>query len=131
MQHVLWPRAKAFTMSVERLKSEVDCIYDVTMAFDRKVGIFDMLKGQGNATVHFHVKRFPISEVASMSEEQLGAWLDKRWEIKEELLTTFHKTGSYGLPEIVQCTPMHSEYHVCARPLRTQTARHAAARQSQ
>ena len=72
LEHVLWPRAKAFVMATQTLKGTVDAIYDATMIFEKEVGeeqrllrgleqlqvtFFDLLKGRGNTVVHFYVKR--------------------------------------------------------------------------
>ena len=41
--------------------------------------------------VHFSIKRYPIDELPADSTEQMGQWLNERWEEKEEKLKKFYK----------------------------------------
>ena len=41
--------------------------------------------------VHFSIKRYPIDELPADSTEQMGEWLNERWEEKEAKLKEFYK----------------------------------------
>jgi 1-acyl-sn-glycerol-3-phosphate acyltransferase len=114
LSHVLWPRAKAFLMTVESLGKTIDACYDATLAFERDVSFFDMLRGRGNTVVHFHVKRYSMAKLHAMSADALTAWLDERWVEKEALLEKFARDRSYGLPEVKSEKPMPSGRVVAA-----------------
>ena len=83
---MLWPRAKAFLIAIEHLDTTVDRLYDASLAFEKELSFFDFLKGEGNTTVHIHLRRYAIGEVAKLSPEQQAAWLDARWSEKDMLL---------------------------------------------
>ena len=114
LTHVLWPRAKAFQMTVEILGTTIDACYDATLAFERDVSFFDMLRGRGRTAVHFHVRRYPMETLRAMPPDALAAWLDERWLEKEALLDTFAREGAYGLPEVRTERPMPSGRVVAA-----------------
>mmetsp|Transcript_40706 Transcript_40706/g.100026 ORF Transcript_40706/g.100026 Transcript_40706/m.100026 type:complete len:373 (+) Transcript_40706:341-1459(+) len=112
LNHLLWPRTKAFLMTVELLGETIDFVYDATIVFDKDVSFFDMLKGNGNTSVHFHVRRFPMAALSKMSHSELEAWLEQQWVEKDALLETYHTHGSYKLPENIAERPMRSEIYV-------------------
>ena len=43
------------------------------------------------SSVHFSIKRYPIDELPADSTDQMGQWLNERWEEKEEKLKKFYK----------------------------------------
>lgn len=101
-------------MTVESLGKTIDACYDATLAFERDVSFFDMLRGRGNTVVHFHVKRYSMAKLHAMSADALTAWLDERWVEKEALLEKFARDRSYGLPEVKSEKPMPSGRVVAA-----------------
>ncbi len=42
LNHLLWPRAKAFLMSVEFLGDTIEYVYDATIAFEKEVSVVYM-----------------------------------------------------------------------------------------
>ena len=114
LAHCLWPRAKAFLMTVETLGTTIDACYDATLTFERDVSFFDMLRGRGRTVVHFHVRRYPMATLRTMSPDALSAWLDDRWLEKEALLEKFARDGTYGMPEVAAERPMPSGTVVAA-----------------
>jgi 1-acyl-sn-glycerol-3-phosphate acyltransferase len=114
LSHVLWPRAKAFLMTVEALGCTLDACYDATLAFEREVTFFDVLRGRGNTVVHFHVRRYPMPALRALPPDALAAWLDDRWVEKEALLDKFARERTYGLPARADERPMPSGRCVAA-----------------
>jgi len=45
----------------------------------------DLLKGHIPQAVHFHVERFNINDLPK-EDEQIGQWLQERWNEKENRL---------------------------------------------
>lgn len=98
LKHVLTPRIKATHVAFDSMKSYLDAIYDVTVAFE---GTIDE-KGQRKEApsmseflckecpkVHIHIARIDKKDVP---EEQvcMKRWLHERFVIKDKLLIEFY-----------------------------------------
>lgn len=98
LKHVLTPRIKATHVAFDSMKSYLDAIYDVTVAFE---GTMDD-KGQRKEApsmveflckecpkIHIHLDRIEKKDVP---EEQvyMKRWLHERFEIKDKLLIEFY-----------------------------------------
>jgi lysophosphatidic acid acyltransferase/lysophosphatidylinositol acyltransferase len=93
-RHTLVPRSKGFAASVEGLKSHVAAVYDITIAYEKGVPtLWQYLKGLVKR-IHFHVRRFSVSDLPS-TESELRAWLLARWQEKDDLLEQYYETGSF------------------------------------
>jgi lysocardiolipin and lysophospholipid acyltransferase len=92
--HTLVPRTKGFVASVEGLRSHIDAVYDLTIAYDHAVpSLWQYLKGLVRR-IHVHVRRFPIADLPN-SADDLRQWLLDRWHDKDELLEHFYATGTF------------------------------------
>jgi len=56
----------------------------------------DILLGIFPQQVHFHIRRYLISDIPLNTEKEFGIWLQQRWDEKEKLLTQFYKTKSFS-----------------------------------
>uniref|UniRef100_A0A8D1Z0P9 Phospholipid/glycerol acyltransferase domain-containing protein n=1 Tax=Sus scrofa TaxID=9823 RepID=A0A8D1Z0P9_PIG len=98
LKHVLTPRIKATHVAFDSMKSYLDAVYDVTVAFE---GTMDD-KGQRKEApsmveflckecpkIHIHLDRIEKKDVP---EEQvyMKRWLHERFEIKDKLLIEFY-----------------------------------------
>jgi hypothetical protein len=65
----------------------IDTIDDVTIGYEGNFPIteLDLLKGHVPKAVHFHVERFNINDLPK-EDEQIGQWLQERWNEKENRL---------------------------------------------
>ena len=65
----------------------IDNVDDVTIGYegDFPVTEVDFLKGCFPKIVHFHVKRYNINDLPQ-EDEQIGEWLEKCWDDKENRL---------------------------------------------
>jgi 1-acyl-sn-glycerol-3-phosphate acyltransferase len=98
-RHTLVPRTKGFVASVEGLRSHIDAVYDITIAYE--IGIptlWQYIKGLVQR-IHVHVRRFEIDSLPE-SADGLRHWLLDRWQEKDELLNYFYETG--GFPETLE-----------------------------
>ena len=92
--HTLIPRTKGFAASVEGLRSHIDAVYDLTIAYDNSVpSLWQYLKGLVRR-IHVHVRRFPVADLPD-SADDLRQWLLDRWHEKDDLLEHFYATGSF------------------------------------
>jgi 1-acyl-sn-glycerol-3-phosphate acyltransferase len=92
--HTLVPRTKGFVASVEGLRSYIDAVYDLTIAYDNAVpSLWQFLKGLVRR-IHVHVRRFPVHDLPDAPDD-LRLWLLDRWKEKDDLLEHFYTTGSF------------------------------------
>jgi lysocardiolipin and lysophospholipid acyltransferase len=93
LQHVLYPRTKGFIASVQGLRSHLDAVYDVTLAYPGGVPhLADVLLGHVQS-FHLHLKRYEMPTLPE-SETDLSAWLVQRFREKDSLLERFRRSGS-------------------------------------
>ncbi|MCP4895772.1 MAG: acyltransferase [bacterium] len=94
LQHVLNPRTKGFTASVQGLGDHITAVYDLTIGYEEGVpNLWQYLTGAVNR-VHLHVRRFPIENLPSY-ERELADWLNTRFVEKDQLLDHFYQHGSF------------------------------------
>jgi len=92
--HVLVPRTKGFVASVQRLRGQVDAVYDVTIGYVGGVpSLWQYIRGFASVA-HLHVRRYPLTELAE-SPEALASWLHERFHEKDQLLDWFYSHGSF------------------------------------
>ncbi|XP_049646570.1 1-acyl-sn-glycerol-3-phosphate acyltransferase epsilon [Suncus etruscus] len=98
LKHVLTPRIKATHVAFDCMKSYLDAIYDVTVAFEGTTDEKGQRKEAPTMTgflckecpkIHIHIARIDRTQVP---EEQLSMrmWLHERFEIKDKLLIEFY-----------------------------------------
>ncbi|KAK8726081.1 hypothetical protein OTU49_010371 [Cherax quadricarinatus] len=104
LTHVLHPRTTGFTFLVNKLREQLDAVYDVTVAYPKTLPLteLDLAKGRMPEEVHFHIKRHHISSLPQ-KEEELREWLGKVWMEKDELLEITLKQGHF--PGCTNATP--------------------------
>lgn len=91
LEHVMLPRAKGFTATMEGIEGRIAAIYDFTIAYE-EIPAPNLLKvffGKVKR-IHIHVKRFDAGDVPT-SEEARSQWVLSRFLEKEERLKKFRK----------------------------------------
>lgn len=65
----------------------LDTIDDVTIGYEGSIPAteLDFLNGEIPKTIHFHVKRYNVTDLPK-TDEEIGEWLQKRWDEKENRL---------------------------------------------
>ncbi len=92
--HTLVPRTKGFVASVEGLRSHIDAVYDLTIAYgDGVPSLWQYIKGLVRQ-IHVHVRRFPVDDLPE-SADDLRQWLLDRWHEKDDLLEHFYTAGAF------------------------------------
>ncbi|XP_049793655.1 lysocardiolipin acyltransferase 1-like [Schistocerca nitens] len=95
-QYVLHPKTTGFTFLAQRMRynGHLDAVYDMTVGYPCSVPQqeTDLLKGNFPHEVHFHVKRYPISDLPT-GDPELRQWLSRVWQNKENLLRDFYTRG--------------------------------------
>ncbi|XP_057814543.2 probable 1-acyl-sn-glycerol-3-phosphate acyltransferase 4 [Cryptomeria japonica] len=95
LKNVLLPRTKGFHSCVSLLRDCLDAVYDLTITYKPRCPLFmDNAFGIDPAEVHIHVRRIPLSEIPT-SENEASAWLNETFHFKDQLLSSFHKEGSF------------------------------------
>ncbi|OVA18645.1 Phospholipid/glycerol acyltransferase [Macleaya cordata] len=95
LKHVLLPKAKGFWACVEHLRSSLDAVYDVTIAYKHRCPFFiDNVFGLDPSEVHIHVRRIPLNDIPT-SEDEATAWLTEAFRVKDELLSDFTAQGHF------------------------------------
>ncbi len=88
LNHVLLPRTKGFVASVRGLSTHVQALYDVTIAYPFGIpSLWHVVQGFV-PEIHFHVKRYSISELPKDSQV-LGDWLITLFLEKERFMESF------------------------------------------
>jgi 1-acyl-sn-glycerol-3-phosphate acyltransferase len=91
-RHLLPPRQKGFTASVIGLRDHVKAVYSVTIGYHGEVPtLVGMIRGDVRV-VSIDVRRTPIEELPR-DEAALGAWLERDFRRKDELLERFAREG--------------------------------------
>tara|TARA_B100000609_G_scaffold194602_1_gene187389 strand:- start:3038 stop:3934 length:897 start_codon:yes stop_codon:yes gene_type:complete len=91
-RHVLLPRTKGFSATVNALRPHLDAVYDITIGYvDGVPSAAQWFQGDVKKA-YLHVKRYPL-ETLPTDEEELSQWLLDRFYEKDERLETFYETG--------------------------------------
>jgi lysocardiolipin and lysophospholipid acyltransferase len=90
--HTLQPRVKGFVHTVQLLRSSIDSVYDVTMAYvdrDERPNEKSIVTGHLPKEIHCHNQRYAMTDLPK-SDEELSAWLEARFDEKEAALEHFY-----------------------------------------
>jgi 1-acyl-sn-glycerol-3-phosphate acyltransferase len=93
-QHVLNPRTKGFSASVQGLGDHIAAVYDLTIGYEGGVPTLWQHFTGAVKKVHLHVRRFPAEELPTL-ESELADWLDARFAEKDQLLEYFYQHGAF------------------------------------
>ncbi|GLJ35110.1 hypothetical protein SUGI_0706610 [Cryptomeria japonica] len=111
LKNVLLPRTKGFHSCVSLLRDCLDAVYDLTITYKPRCPLFmDNAFGIDPAEVHIHVRRIPLSEIPT-SENEASAWLNETFHFKDQLLSSFHKEGSFPNSGTEEELPTYSRFN--------------------
>ncbi|MCD7453457.1 1-acyl-sn-glycerol-3-phosphate acyltransferase 4 [Datura stramonium] len=95
LKNVLLPKTKGFYACLEILRSSLDAVYDVTIAYKNQCPTFlDNAFGVDPSEVHIHVRRIPLENVPA-SEKEASKWLMETFHFKDQLLFDFIANGHF------------------------------------
>jgi len=97
MEHILAPRTKGFEAIIRSLRSGLDAVYDVTIAFPDGIPTITQLFCGYITKVNIHVRRFPIQTIP-LTDKEIGDWVWKIFAEKDELLKYFVRHNSFPGP---------------------------------
>jgi hypothetical protein len=96
LKYLLTPRTKGFVASVQGLGDHFNAVYDFTIAYQGKVpSLWDVTLGRVSP-VYIHVRRFERRELPS-DEQGLTKWVIQLFLEKDNLIKTFHETGTFKI----------------------------------
>ncbi len=93
--HTLVPRVKGFVSSVEGLRTHVDAVYVVTIAYDHDDPSLYRWFNLQMPKVQMHIDVHPI-ESLPIDEAGLSQWAYDQYEAMDRHLIRFKETGSMG-----------------------------------
>ncbi len=93
LDHVLVPRVRGFTASLEGLEGYVDAVYDLTIGYENGIPRLSHIYGGAVKRLHLDVRRFSIESLPA-SEAERSQWLIQRFVLKDDRLKNFYRTGS-------------------------------------
>ncbi|PQQ13585.1 putative 1-acyl-sn-glycerol-3-phosphate acyltransferase 4 isoform X1 [Prunus yedoensis var. nudiflora] len=97
LSHVLLPRTKGFCACLEALRSSLDAVYDLTIAYKNQCPSFmDNAFGVDPSEVHIHVRRIPIEDIPE-SIADAASWLTDTFQLKDNLLSDFNTQGHFPI----------------------------------
>lgn len=93
----LVPRTKGLVASLIGLRTHLDAVYDLTIAYEQPTPTLADCFAQKVKRVDIHVRRFPIDSLPQ-DEEAIVQWAYERFKEKDELLAYFRKEGRFPGP---------------------------------
>lgn len=120
-KHTLLPRSLGLYTCVNSLGNTIDYIYDLTVGIPgvprgatpqytyTLASLYVM--GLNPGQIHVHFRRFKVSDLPR-EEEAFSAWLQARWQEKDELLEHFYQKGCFpadteSLPKLCNVSLRH------------------------
>ncbi|KAF5739404.1 phospholipid/glycerol acyltransferase family protein [Tripterygium wilfordii] len=95
LTNVLLPKTRGFSVCVEELRSSLDAVYDVSIAYKHQYPTFsDNVFGIDPSEVHIHVRRVPVKEIPA-SDSEVASWLIDTFRLKDKLLSDFKAEGHF------------------------------------
>jgi len=99
--YCLHPRLTGFTylLNIMRTADIIDTVDDVTIGYEGNIpeAEIDLLKGYIPKVIHFHVKRYNVNDLPN-EDEEIGQWLQKCWDEKENRLKEFYTKNQFDSP---------------------------------
>ncbi|XP_061478898.1 1-acyl-sn-glycerol-3-phosphate acyltransferase epsilon isoform X1 [Rhineura floridana] len=98
LKHVLTPRVKATHIAVDSMKTYLDAVYDITVAYEGTVDHKGERKVAPSMTdflckecprIHIYVDRIALRDIPH-EQTYMRRWLHERFEIKDKLLIEFY-----------------------------------------
>lgn len=110
--YVLHPRVTGFVHIIQKMRdcNYIDFVYDVTVGYPEEIVQTEVDLGVLGACpkkIVFDVKKIDIRDLPQDPEE-LGLWLTKKWEEKEEKLHQFYSQP--GTEKLFQPSPGDDEF---------------------
>jgi lysocardiolipin and lysophospholipid acyltransferase len=95
-KHLLAPRTKGFTVTVQTLRKHVTHLYDLTIGYpnNEKPTFFTALAGRCPSVINIHIRRIPITDLPQKDEE-LKKWVFDKFKEKDELIDYFRKNQKF------------------------------------
>ncbi|CAF1241940.1 unnamed protein product [Adineta ricciae] len=97
-EYCLHPRLNGFIFLLKTMQSGdiLDSVDDVTVGYEGHIPEreIDLLNGYIPKQVHFHIKRYMIKDLPK-TDEEIGLWLENRWDEKETRLKEFSQTNEF------------------------------------
>ncbi|KAF2324504.1 hypothetical protein GH714_014875 [Hevea brasiliensis] len=95
LTNVLLPKTKGFCLCLEVLRSSLDAVYDISIAYKHQCPTFlDNVFGVDPAEVHIHIRRIPVKDIPA-SDSEAATWLMNTFQLKDRLLSDFKIHGHF------------------------------------
>ncbi|KAG8078151.1 hypothetical protein GUJ93_ZPchr0007g4627 [Zizania palustris] len=95
LENVLLPKTKGFICCLQELKSSLDAVYDVTIAYKHRLPDFlDNVYGTDPSEVHIHIRTVELCDIPT-SEDEVTDWMIERFRQKDQLLSDFFMQGHF------------------------------------
>jgi lysocardiolipin and lysophospholipid acyltransferase len=88
MEHVLIPRGKGFSASLQGLDGVLQAVYDLTFIYQGPIPSLYSFFTEGGCTVRLHSSRYEISDIPRRDRD-LNAWLLERFMEKDQQIKSF------------------------------------------
>jgi len=101
LKHHLLPRPKGFCMALNGFKNKIDYVYDVTVCVPSggtAPTLKNILYGR-RCYAEMLVRRIPLSDVPTESDEATGQWLQSLYREKDNLFESFVENGKFVTEE--------------------------------
>ncbi|KFM80796.1 1-acyl-sn-glycerol-3-phosphate acyltransferase delta, partial [Stegodyphus mimosarum] len=115
LKHHLCPRTSGFNFAVSHMKNKMNAIYQVQLGFPEgqlKPTFSNMLRGH-RFVGDMYVKRIPMSEIPTDSDEATTKWLHQLYQEKDKLMDDYLKTNKFP----GKCIRLQRSYYSLAHSL--------------
>lgn len=97
-EYCLHPRTTGFVYLLNSMKKNeiIDAIDDITIGYEGDIACkeVDLIKGKIPSVIHFHVKRYQVSDLPK-TDDETATWLLERWDAKEDQLKNFSEKHEF------------------------------------
>lgn len=93
-RNTMVPRTKGFVATLSGLRSHLDAVHDVTIAYHGPIpSLVECFAGR-TRRIDVHVRRYPVASLPE-GEEQLTTWVRDRFKEKDDLLEAHAAQGHF------------------------------------
>lgn len=95
VEHILLPKHRGLSTALAELRSSIDAVYDVTVAYKTPSPTFvEALLGTQPTHVYLDIQRHAAGKL-SPDPGRVSSWLHATWQRKDRLLAGFYETGHF------------------------------------
>ena len=107
-RHLLLPHTTGLRFTLSMLNKSINTLYDITIGYSELKAdeygedIYSLsnliMKGKVPKLTDIYIRAYKLNDIPFEDEEKFTEWLYNIWTEKDNLLDTYYRIGSFGLP---------------------------------